>query len=83
MFHLHGLVVNTENGTLCLNSSVMWSAKGGLREAYLSIIVTHKTGHNSNNYVKNQLSLNVYLGRMVPGPGSSGPGTNTKRLLQV
>lgn len=23
MFYLHGLVVNTENGTLCLNSSVM------------------------------------------------------------
>lgn len=30
MFYLHGLVVNTENGTLCLNSSVMWSARGGL-----------------------------------------------------
>lgn len=30
LFDLHGLVVNTENGTLCLNSSVMWSARGGL-----------------------------------------------------
>lgn len=29
------------------------------------------------------LSLKAYRGRMVPGPGSSGPGTNTKRLLQV
>lgn len=35
-FYLHGFVVNTENGTLCLNSSVMWSAKGGLRETFLS-----------------------------------------------
>lgn len=24
----------------------------------------------------------LYLGKTVPGPGSSGPGTNTKRLLQ-
>lgn len=36
LFYLHGLVVNTENGTLCLNSSVMWSAKGGLTEIHLS-----------------------------------------------
>lgn len=32
MFYLHGLVVNTENGTLCLKSSVMCSAKGGLEQ---------------------------------------------------
>lgn len=32
MCYLHGFVVKTENGTLCLNSSVMWSAKGGLRK---------------------------------------------------
>lgn len=25
--------------------------------------------------------MKSYLGRMVPGPGSSGPGTKTKRLL--
>lgn len=27
--------------------------------------------------------MNSYLGRIVPGPGSSGPGTKTKRLLLV
>lgn len=32
MFYLHGLVVNTENGTLCLKSSVMCSARGGLEQ---------------------------------------------------
>lgn len=29
--YLHGFVVKTENGTLSLNSSVMWSISGGLR----------------------------------------------------
>ncbi len=28
------------------------------------------------------LLLTLYLGNTTPGPGSSGPGTNTKRLLQ-
>lgn len=28
-------------------------------------------------------SIKTYLGRMEPGPGSSGPGTKTKRLLLV
>lgn len=37
MLYLHGLVVNTENGTLCLNSSVMCSASGGL----WVVMVTH------------------------------------------
>lgn len=31
-FYLQGLVVNTENGTLCLKSSVMCSARGGLEQ---------------------------------------------------
>lgn len=77
MFYLHGFVVNTENGTFCLNSSVMWSAKGGLLETHLSTSI-QTTEHKL--YKKN---LDVYLGRMAPGPGSSGPGTNTKRLLQI
>lgn len=33
--------------------------------------------------IKEQKSIKTYLGRMVPGPGSSGPGTKTKRLLLV
>ncbi len=28
------------------------------------------------------LLLTLYLGNTAPGPGSSGPGTNTNRLLQ-
>ncbi len=28
------------------------------------------------------LLLTLYLGNTAPGPGFSGPGTNTKRLLQ-
>lgn len=79
--YLHGLVVNTENGTLSLKSSVMWSAKGGLRKTYVATFV-QITEQNSHHSIKKLMFLNVYRGRMVPGPGSSGPGTNTKRQLQ-
>lgn len=43
VIYLHGFVVNTENGTLCLNSSVMWLASGGLGRTDSSTTVPNKS----------------------------------------
>lgn len=49
----------------------------------IPICMLKKTLHCNTAIMLENMSQNIYLGRMVPGPGSSGPGTNTKRLLQV
>lgn len=50
LVHLHGLVVNTEPGTLCWKSCVMWSASGGLRETRFSSAASSSEEHRWSDW---------------------------------
>lgn len=91
---LHAKQPETVQVMFCPACSPAWvgckhGARDPLLEVLCDVICQRRPERNTVQFSSFQLRgtqvirLEAYLGRMVPGPGSSGPGTNTKRLLRV